>query len=111
MEAEAAVSALAALDENALPLDIALHMGTVRYGNVGAAGRQAFTVIGPAVNIASRIEALCGDLGYPILASEAVAQASGDGRLTDIGAHPLRGVAQPIALYAAGARSRRASVV
>ncbi len=105
VEAVAGVAALAALDENALPLDIALHMGTVRYGNVGAAGRQAFTVIGPAVNIASRIEALCGHLGYPILASEAVAQASGDSRLTPIGAHPLRGVAQPIALYAAGVKS------
>jgi adenylate cyclase len=102
VEAVAAVSALAEQDGDALPLDIALHLGSVRYGNVGAAGRQAFTVIGPAVNIASRIEALCGDLGYRILASEAVARASGDGRLTDIGAHSLRGVVEPVRLFALG---------
>lgn len=100
VEAVTAVAALKDRDPHALPLDIALHMGTVRYGNVGAAGRQAFTVIGPAVNITSRIEALCGELGHPILASEAVATACDDTRLTPIGAYPLRGIAQAITLYA-----------
>lgn len=84
----------------ALPLDAALHVGTVRYGNVGAGGRQAFTVIGPAVNLASRIEALCRPLGHPLLASEAFADACGSPRLRPVGAHPVRGVAEPVTLYA-----------
>ena len=46
-------------------LDIALHFGTVQYGNVGTAARLDFTVIGPAVNEAARIEALCEELGHP----------------------------------------------
>lgn len=83
----------------ALPLEAALHVGTVRYGNVGAGGRQAFTVIGPAVNVATRIEALCRPLGHRLLASEAFATASGDERLRSLGSHPIRGMAEPVALY------------
>jgi len=86
----------------ALPLEAALHVGTVRYGNVGAGGRQAFTVIGPAVNLASRIEALCRPLGHRLLASEAFATASGDRRLRPVGDHPIRGMAEPVTLFALG---------
>ena len=50
-------------------LDISLHVGTVQYGNVGTAARLDFTVIGPAVNEASRIEKLCKSLGHNLLVS------------------------------------------
>ena len=35
---------------------LALHVGDVMYGNIGGAARLDFTVIGPAVNLTSRIE-------------------------------------------------------
>ena len=57
-------------------LDIALHVGHVNYGNVGADARLDFTVIGPAVNEASRIERLCEALGRHLLMSQAFAQAA-----------------------------------
>ena len=44
-------------------VDLALHLGEVLYGNVGAVDRLDFTVIGPAVNEAARIETLCEPLG------------------------------------------------
>jgi adenylate cyclase len=44
-------------------VDLALHVGEVLYGNVGAADRLDFTVIGPAINEVARIEALCEPLG------------------------------------------------
>ncbi|MGK0343209.1 MAG: class 3 adenylate cyclase/uncharacterized protein (DUF427 family) [Candidatus Azotimanducaceae bacterium] len=50
-----------------------LHRGTITYGNVGAETRLDFTVIGPAVNEASRIEGLCKKLGQSVLASAAFA--------------------------------------
>lgn len=58
--------------KNNLPpidLGISLHVGEVTYGNVGGKDRLDFTVIGPAVNIASRLEALCKSTGHQILLS------------------------------------------
>lgn len=78
-------------DTTALPLDIALHRGEVFYGNVGGGGRLDFTVIGPAVNEASRIEALCSELDRPILMSSVFAACCGH-PVVSLGLHRLRGV-------------------
>src|SRR5262252_6907472 len=59
-EALAAVHAIehASLGSESLKMVVALHYGTVIYGNIGAADRLDFTVIGPSVNLVSRIEAV-----------------------------------------------------
>jgi adenylate cyclase len=48
---------------------LALHVGDVLYGNIGGGDRLDFTCIGPAVNLAARLEKLAGRLGRAILAS------------------------------------------
>ncbi|MGX1305598.1 adenylate cyclase [Amorphus suaedae] len=103
--AEAMIAANAALNglraEQGLPplvVDIALHLGELMYGNIGSSRRLDFTVIGPAVNEASRIEALCTPLGRQLLVSESFAAACGV-PLTSVGSHPLRGVARSQELY------------
>jgi len=79
---------------------IGLHLGEVIYGNVGAAGRLDFTVIGPAVNEAARIETLCEPLGRKVLVSADLAAAVGyDCRLVPLGQHRLRGVREPRKIY------------
>jgi adenylate cyclase len=57
--------------------------------------RLDFTVVGPAVNEAARIESLCTPLGHNILISEVFAKAASTclGRLVSVGRHALRGVA------------------
>ena len=60
-------------------VDLALHIGEVLYGNVGATDRLDFTVIGPAVNEAARIEALCEPLGRPAFHLTEFAAATIDG--------------------------------
>jgi adenylate cyclase len=81
-------------------VDLALHLGEVLYGNVGAADRLDFTVIGPAVNEVSRIEALCEPLGRNVLVSAELAAAAGqDRRLVPLGRHTLRGVRDARAIY------------
>jgi adenylate cyclase len=81
-------------------VDLALHLGEVLYGNVGAADRLDFTVIGPAVNEVSRIEALCEPLGRNVLVSAELAAAAGeDRRLALLGRHTLRGVREARAIY------------
>lgn len=54
---------------------MALHLGDVMYGNIGAPDRLDFTAIGSAVNLASRLEALCKPLNCPVLLSPAFKQA------------------------------------
>src|SRR5262245_7201037 len=56
---------------------IALHIGDVLYGNIGGSDRLDFTVIGPAVNMASRIEGLTRTTGRPVLLSDAFVRESG----------------------------------
>jgi adenylate cyclase len=55
---------------DAIRFGLALHVGQVSYGNIGSQNRLDFTCIGPAVNLAARIEKLAGKLGRSILASD-----------------------------------------
>ncbi len=90
-----------AAGEPVAAVDLALHLGEVLYGNVGAVDRLDFTVIGPAVNEAARIEALCEPLGAKVLVSAEFAGATGDAsRLKLLGRHRLRGVRDAREVYA-----------
>jgi adenylate cyclase len=84
--------------EPPLEIVIALHYGTVIYGNVGAADRLDFTVIGPAVNLVSRIEAVAKSLDLPLIVSDDFAHAYG-GTLKSLGLHQLRGLDLPHELF------------
>ena len=79
---------------------LGLHVGEVFYGNVGGRDRLDFTVIGPAVNEASRIAAMCRSVDQPILMS-AVFAGVGDirRRLVSVGRYALRGVSHPQELF------------
>ncbi len=82
-------------------VDLALHLGEVLYGNIGAVDRLDFTVIGPAVNEVARIETLCEPLGRNVLVSAEFAAALGDrAGLQPLGRHALRGVREPREIYA-----------
>jgi adenylate cyclase len=104
--AETAQEALAAFNaarveagEARIEYGIALHVGDVMYGNIGGENRLDFTVIGPAVNLAARIERLCRDLGRPVLLSAGFVAASG---LTaqPLGSFSLKGLSDPQQIYA-----------
>jgi adenylate cyclase len=79
---------------------LGLHVGEVFYGNVGSHERLDFTVIGPAVNEASRIAAMCRSVDQPVLMSSAFADVGGiNRRLVSVGRYALRGVAHPQELF------------
>jgi adenylate cyclase len=100
--------AMAALNEKnngsgraPLNFGIGLHVGDVMYGNIGSRTRLDFTVIGPAVNMASRLETLTKQLGKPVLLSRAFADfVERDFDLEHVGEHSVRGFSDPIELFA-----------
>jgi len=116
---EAALEAMEGLDrlnglrtgrgEPGLGVGIALHVGEVMYGNIGAPARLDFTVIGPAVNLVTRLEALTRRLDQRLLTSAAFARAI-DGRngvlaLRSHGLHPLKGLREPVEVFGPPLRS------
>jgi adenylate cyclase len=106
--AEAARAAVARLNREraaaGLPVTgftLALHEGEVLSGNVGSPDRLDFTVIGPAVNEVSRIQAMSRSLDQPVLVSANFAAACGDqrARLVSVGRYALRGVGRSQELF------------
>jgi class 3 adenylate cyclase len=81
-----------------LPFGVALHLGEMLWGNIGAADRLDFTAIGPAVNLVSRLQGLCRPLQQTVLVSGALAAAT-DAPLLALGNHQLRGIASPCAVF------------
>ncbi len=92
--------ALPGYGDDPVGLGVGLHIGEVAYGNIGAAQRLDFTVIGHAVNLASRLEGLCSSLGEPVLASGDFQRAVGQ-ELRPVGSFSLKGVPAPIEVFAA----------
>jgi adenylate cyclase len=82
-------------DRAAPGVGIALHIGDVMYGNIGAPMRLDYTVIGPAVNLVARLEGLTKILGVPLLISGELARTGRCHDLVPVGLYPLRGIAQP----------------
>jgi adenylate cyclase len=98
VEAEVAAADWDGLEApGAVKFGVALHVGEVLYGNVGSTNRLDFTCIGPAINLAARIEALSGEIGRTVLASEEFAQACGG--MAPLGAFALKGVAAEQTIY------------
>ena len=72
-EAEALIEKLDApvcvATKNMVRFGLALHVGQVMYGNIGGGNRLDFTCIGPAVNLAARLEKVAAQMGQTIVAS------------------------------------------
>src|SRR3954467_13306373 len=102
----AAIQALAQLEAangsglfpSPLSMGLALHHGEAAYGNVGSGARLDFTVIGPDVNLASRIAQLNKVLGEPLLMSQAFVDVL-PGRSEPLGVHAVDGFEEAVPIY------------
>ncbi len=77
---------------------IGLDFGSVTFGNIGSPDRLDFTVVGQAVNLASRVQELCKDLGENLLATTNVARRTGEA-IQSAGFHSVRGLPQEIEVF------------
>lgn len=85
--------------EKPIQFGLALHLGEVAYGNIGGSGRLDFTCIGPAVNLAARLESLTSTLGRSLVVSAEFAAASSQ-PLQSIGEFALKGVPGSVEVFA-----------
>jgi adenylate cyclase len=77
---------------------VALHVGKILYGNIGGGNRLDFTCIGPAVNLAARLEKIAGRLHRTIVASERFAGICAGG-WTELGEFPIAGFSKAERVY------------
>ncbi|MBI3714603.1 MAG: adenylate/guanylate cyclase domain-containing protein [Betaproteobacteria bacterium] len=97
--------------ETAIKSGIGIATGVVVAGQMGSLDRFMYTVIGDAVNVGARLEALTKDFeDNPVLVNEETAAAvrdSGEFTLTSLGAHQLKGRTEAVEVYAASCRKTR----
>jgi adenylate cyclase len=72
---------------------VALHIGGILFGNIGGMSRLDFTCIGPAVNLAARLEKIASRLHRTVVASAAFAGACHNDWI-DLGEFPIAGFSQ-----------------
>lgn len=83
----------ASAGNGAVEFVVGLHVGEVGYGNIGGRRRLDFTVLGPAVNYASRLQDLAKNLSRGVLLSRKVSELI-PGPVIDLGDYPLRGIGE-----------------
>jgi adenylate cyclase len=81
-------------DGDAIRFAVALRVGEVMYGNIGGGNRLDFTCIGPAVNLAARLEKVAAKLGEAVVASAEFAGYCPE-HFRPLGEHAVAGFVAP----------------
>jgi adenylate cyclase len=86
-------------DGTSIEFRAALHLGDVHYGNIGSTNRLDFTVVGPTVNLASRLLSAAAELGEDIVCSSDVVELLQISSRS-LGKHEIKGFPNPISIHA-----------
>jgi adenylate cyclase len=82
-----------------LHIGVGLNSGSMTVGNMGSAFRVAYTVMGDAVNLGSRLEGLTKEYGVEVLCSEAVRASAPDWTFRELDLVKVKGKNEPVMIY------------
>ncbi len=92
------------LKRNAVGVDevvsgVGISTGEALVGNMGLETRFDYSALGDTVNVASRVESACKEMGYDLLVTSATRTAAGDLAFLDAGSISLKGKSERVAIH------------